>query len=161
VAGGGIENSATLTVRGCTLSGNTATGFDFNGFHFAGRGGGIENFSVATIQDSTLSGNTAELGGSISNAPSATLDVRGSTFACNSASDSGGGIYNFGTAVVQQSSFAGNAAGSDGGGIFNGSSGTLAVKDSTVLHNVAPSGADFYNLGALSLDDSTVGVVGP
>jgi hypothetical protein len=30
-----------------------------------------------------------------------------------------------------------------------------------VLNNVAPSGADVYNLGALTLDDSTVGVLGP
>ena len=57
--------------------------------------------------------------------------------------------------------FSGNTAGSDGGGVFNGASGTLTVKDSTVLNNVAPSGADIYNLGALTLDDSTVGVLGP
>jgi hypothetical protein len=54
-----------------------------------------------------------------------------------------------------------NIAASAGGGIFNGASGTLAVKDSTVLSNVAPLGADLYNLGALTLDDSTVGVIGP
>jgi hypothetical protein len=35
------------------------------------------------------------------------------------------------------------------------------VKDSTVLDNLAPSGADIYNLGALTLDDSIVGVLGP
>jgi hypothetical protein len=38
---------------------------------------------------------------------------------------------------------------------------TLTVQDSTVHHNVAPSGADIYNLGALTLKDSTVGVIGP
>jgi hypothetical protein len=54
----------------------------------------------------------------------------------------------------------GNIAGS-GGGLFNGASGTLSVKDSTVLGNTAPSGADVYSLGVLSLDDSTVGVLGP
>jgi hypothetical protein len=37
----------------------------------------------------------------------------------------------------------------------------LAVKDSTALNNVAPLGADLYNLGALTVDDSTVGVIGP
>jgi hypothetical protein len=46
-------------------------------------------------------------------------------------------------------------------GILNAASGTLAVKDSTVLNNIAPLGADIYNLGALTLDDSTVGVIGP
>jgi hypothetical protein len=39
--------------------------------------------------------------------------------------------------------------------------GTAEVKDSTVLKNVALNGADIYNLGALALDDSTVGVIGP
>jgi hypothetical protein len=34
-------------------------------------------------------------------------------------------------------------------------------KDSTVLNNVASLGADIYNLGALTLNDSTVGVIGP
>jgi hypothetical protein len=37
----------------------------------------------------------------------------------------------------------------------------LAVKDSTVLDNLAAPGADIYNLGALTLDDSIVGVFGP
>ena len=56
---------------------------------------------------------------------------------------------------------AANTSGSKGGGIFNAASGTLTVKDSTVLNNVAPNEADVYNLGALTLDDSTVGVIGP
>ena len=89
------------------------------------------------------------------------LEVQGSTFSLNTASDSGGGLYNLGTATLQECSLSKNTAGSAGGGIFNGSSGTLAVKDSTVLSNVAPFGADLYNLGALTLDDSTVGVIGP
>jgi len=73
-----------------------------------------------------------------------------------------GAIYNnLGTVTLQQSTLSGNTAGSAGGGIFNAASGTLAVKDSTVFNNVAPLGADIYNLGALTLDDSTVGVVGP
>jgi hypothetical protein len=36
----------------------------------------------------------------------------------------------------------------------------LAVKDGTVLNNLAAAGADIYNLVALTLDDSTVGVLG-
>ena len=100
-------------------------------------------------------------GGAIYSTAFAALNVRGSTFSGNTASDSGGGIYNLGTATIQECSLSKNTAGCKGGGIFNGSSGTLAVKDSTVLNNVAPSGADIYNLGALTLDDSTVGVIGP
>jgi predicted outer membrane repeat protein len=179
--GGGIYNQGTLTVTGSTLSANTASSngggiynSPGNGYstvvsastisgNSATYGGGIynNNFSSVTVRDSVFTGNSADQGGGIYNNAFATLDVRGSTFTNNSASDSGGGIYNGGTATLQGCTLAGNTAGSAGGGLFNGSSGTLVVKDSTVLNNLAPSGADLYNLGALTLDDSTVGVLGP
>jgi hypothetical protein len=44
-----------------------------------------------------------------------------------------------------------------GGSISN--FGTLAVKDSTVLGNSAPFGADPYDFGFATLDDSVVGVI--
>jgi hypothetical protein len=70
---------------------------------------------------------------------------------------------------VQGSTLSGNSAGSAGGGLFNGagvangaaSVGTLTVADSVVLGNSAPLGADLYNLGVATLNDSTVGVIGP
>jgi predicted outer membrane repeat protein len=155
--GGGISNRGSLTVRDSLLTCNVATL----------EGGGIFNTiivgfaSTLTVTGSTLSGNSAGEGGAIYNDALATLAVHGSTLSCNTADDSGGAIFNLGTAKVQQSSLYRNSAGSAGGGIFNGASGTLAVKDGTVLHNVAPLGADLDNLGALTLDDSTVGVIGP
>ena len=92
----------------------------------------------------------------------ALLDVRGSTFTGNNtASDSGGALYNIGTATLQQCTLSGNTAGSAGGGIFDAALGTLSVKDNTVLNNVAALGADIYNLGVLTLDDSSVSVIGP
>jgi hypothetical protein len=158
--GGGIYNfGATLTVaNSSTVSGNSAT-----------YGGGIYNEAFligalpgsVTLRDSVLTGNLATDGGAIYNVAGATLVAQNSTFSGNSASDSGGGVYNLATATLQQSTLSGNTAASDGGGVFNGASGTLAVKDSTVLKNVAALGADIYNLGALTQDDSTVGVVGP
>jgi predicted outer membrane repeat protein len=123
-----------------------------------------------TVRDSVLSANSAVEGGGIYNfsgifdnnqLSNGTLEVQGSTFSGNTASDSGGAIYNLGTATIQQGTLSGNTAGSSGGGVFNAASGTLAVKDSTVLKNVAPLGADIYNLGSLTQDDSTVGVIGP
>ena len=36
-----------------------------------------------------------------------------------------------------------------------------SLPDSTVLSNVGPSGTDIYKLGALSLDNSASGVIGP
>jgi hypothetical protein len=150
--GGAIASyGGTLTVSNSALSGNSAT-----------NGGAIFDQGTLTVRNSTLSGNTASDGGAIYNDAAGTLDVRGSTLTgSNSASVSGGAIYNFGTATLQQSTLSGNTAGSSGGGVFNAASGTLSVKDSTVLKNVAPVGADIYNLGALTQDDSTVGVVGP
>jgi predicted outer membrane repeat protein len=162
ILGGGIQNESQLTVLGCTFTGNNA----------ASEGGAIDNTNEGTlvVRGSTFTGNTAgDSGGAIYNDAfgilgirgTGTLDVRGSTFTGNSAGDSGGAIYNSGTATMQESTLSLNTAGSAGGGLFNDASGTLAVKDSTVLSNVAPLGADLYNLGALTLDDSTVGVIGP
>jgi hypothetical protein len=157
--GGGIYTGAMLTVTdNSTITSNSAT-----------YGGGIFNtdffngfVSSVMVRDSTLSRNYATQGAGIYNGALATLDVSGnSTLSCNIASDSGGGIYNLGTATVEESTLSGNSAGSAGGGIYNAASGTLLVKNSTVLHNVAPSGADIYNLGALTLVGSTVGVIGP
>lgn len=189
--GGGIANSGTLTVDESIVSDNAATGFDSSGFHFPGEGGGILDIGTLTVSDSTISGNSAELGGGISNVASRAmlrdsvftgnfategggiynsysgLDVRACTFKYNTASDSGGGIYNLGTdlllgtATLEDCTLSDNTAGSDGGGIYNAASGTLTVKDSTVLYNVAPLGADIYNVGDLTLNDSTVGVIGP
>jgi hypothetical protein len=53
--GGAILNFGTLTVSGCTLTGNST------GFNAAGpmRGGAIYNVGTLTLTGSTLSGNTA------------------------------------------------------------------------------------------------------
>jgi hypothetical protein len=157
--GGGVfSEESSLVVRGTTFLANTAV-----------LGGGIfSSLGALTVTNSTFSGNTATAnafvpgeGGAIFT-DGGTLDVRGSTFTGNSASDFGGGIYNAnnGTVTLQQCTLSGNSAGSEAGGIYN-ASGTLTVKDSTVLNNLAPLGADIYNLGALILDDSIVGVIGP
>jgi hypothetical protein len=186
--GGGIANEAlgTLTLSGSTLTTNSATYgggvYNFistltvaNSSTFTGNsatyGGGIYNDdafnpvfgSSVTVRGSALTANTATEGGGIYNTGGAlaSLQVQNSTFSGNTASDSGAGMYNLGTATLQQSTLSGNTAASNGGGIFNGASGAVTVKDSTVLKNVAPLGADIYNLGALTQDDSTVGVIGP
>jgi len=87
--GGAILNFGTLTVSGCTLSGNYATPDAANGFYAFG--GGIFNFfGTLTVSDTTISGNSATNGGGIADIGTAT--VSGSTLSTNSASQVGGGI---------------------------------------------------------------------
>jgi hypothetical protein len=149
VFGGGIANYfGTLTVSSSNISLNPAT-----------YGGGIYNhYGTLTVRDCVFTGNSATDGAAVYNDAGSTLIVRGSTFSANTASDSGGAISNLGTAMLQECTLSGNTAGSDGGGIFNAASGTLAVKDSTVLHNVALLGADLFNdHGSVTVDDSVIG----
>src|SRR5438105_3996 len=84
--GGGIENLRTLTITGCTFSGNSAT-FGPGG---SGDGGGIQNQDTLTITASTFSGNSGIVGGIYNHG---TLTVTASTFSGNSA-QWGGGIAN-------------------------------------------------------------------
>jgi predicted outer membrane repeat protein len=187
--GGGILTGGGMTtIIGCTITGNTAADEHLsNGITLIGQGGGIFNeggqltaqhslisgnsategggifnyFASVEVRDSCLTGNSATEGGAIYNDASGTLAVHGSTFSGNTASDGGGGLYNLGTATLQESTLSGNSAGSGGGGIFNHASGALTLNDSVVVNNIAPLGADLYNLGVFTLNDSTVGVIGP
>jgi hypothetical protein len=88
--GGGIRNLGTLTLSGCTVSGNT-TGIRAPGF-----GGGIYNAGTLTVSGCTLSHNSAQYGGGIYNNSNATATVTASTLSGNTAQVSGGGIYNWG-----------------------------------------------------------------
>ncbi len=165
-SGGAIQNGygGSMTISGCVFTGNVASTFTTGtGFVFGGTGGAIANSYNLAVRDCTFTDNSALYGGAIySDAPGfVSLAVRGCTFSCNTASGSGGGIYNLGTTAVQQCTLSGNTAANAGGGVYNAATGSLTVDDSTVLGNSTPSGADIYNLGALILNDSIVGVVGP
>ncbi len=121
-SGGAIYNySAKLNVNGGTYDLNTAVT----------SGGAIHNEKAASswdasaiIKNVTFSNNSvsAGSGGAIANHSDAVLNVADSTFDSNSASDSGGAIYNSSTATMKNSTFTNNSAVS-GGAIYN--SGTL------------------------------------
>jgi hypothetical protein len=156
--GGGISNSGTLTIIGCTLSQNSAgipAPLDVAG-GIGGSGGGIYNSGTLTVIGSALSNNNVASGynqsggiyyghgGGIYN--TGTLTLIGSTISGNSLSTSsgtfgsGGGTYNSGTLTITGSdisdnSLTGGLMGNDatGGGIFN--SGTLTLTDSTISRN--------------------------
>ena len=139
--GGGIYNHGTLTVSGCTLSGNAAL-----------YGGAIFNDSGAalTVSGCTLSGNY----------------VHGSAqYPINAFDDSpdGGAIYNRGTATVANTTLSGNQAyGPDfgmgnAGAIFNDSSGMLKLSDCTLSGNSAGKwgGAIFNYFGTATINGCT------
>jgi hypothetical protein len=145
--GGGVLNFGTLTISGCTLTGNTAYygGAIYNGNTLTLRGctvssnsasdyygGGLYNAGNANVQNSTLSGNTAYEGGGIYNAASATLTVSGGALSDNRYASYGGGIYTIGTATVSGCTLSGNTASQGGGGIYNGST----QMELTVLNSI-------------------------
>jgi hypothetical protein len=136
--GGGILNLGTLTVSGCTVSGNYANTANY------GYGGGIYNAGILTVTGSTVSSNSVGpdpksdvwgapngYGGGIYNA--GTLTVTGSTVSSNFADPDGGGIYNAGTATVSGCTLSSNGAYSYGGAIYN--AGTLTVSNCTFNGN--------------------------
>ena len=152
--GGGIINYGTLTLTGCTLSGNSVT-------IFPGLGGAIYNAGTLTLSGCTVTGNSALQGGGIFNA--STLTLTGSTVTRNSAvygysAVIGGGIYNAGTLTLSGSTVSQNSG--TGAGIYNDYSGVLTILSSTVKNNHGTF--DLYNLGTWSADsNSTIGTVGP
>jgi predicted outer membrane repeat protein len=83
--GGGIFNYGTLSLSGCTLSGNSADR----------SGGAILNYYTGNlaVSGSTLSGNSATTKrGGLYNSGAASLDT--TTVSSNSAGAQGGGIFN-------------------------------------------------------------------
>jgi len=146
--GGGVENSGTLTLTNCTISGNSAS---------TDTGGGIENLGTLTVINSTFSGNSANSsnGGGIENL--GTLTVSGTTFSGNSAM-AGGGFDNGGTLTLTNSVVSGNSVSGVGGGINNENGSVMTVTNSTISGNAAPanSGGGIENDGTLSVTNSTI-----
>jgi hypothetical protein len=101
-AGGGVWNTGRLTLRNCTLAGNSAMGF------FSGGGGAVYNSAsgTLTVTNSTLTDNSAFLGGGVRN--DGTLTLTNSTLAGNSADFDGGGVWNGKTLTLHRTLIAGN-----------------------------------------------------
>jgi CSLREA domain-containing protein len=133
-SGGAIYNpSGTVSVIGCTISGNQAI--------HGGTAAGIYNAGTLNVTNSTISGNQNSTGngGGIAN-QGGTTNVTNSTISGNSGNANGGGIYNSfgGTVNVTNSTIVGNTAigtsNGRGGGILN-DGGTVTVKNSIVAMN--------------------------
>ncbi len=136
--GGAINNSGTLTVTRCAITGN-----------LGGSGGGILNEAgTLTVSQSTISANHGSSGGGIYN--NENLFVVDSTISENDADTNGGGIYNgsvYGPpaiANVYSSTIVFNGADADadpvyggvGGGVYNGPTATFNLRNSLVAGNI-------------------------
>jgi hypothetical protein len=149
--GGGIANVGTLTLAGCTVSGNSAE-----------YGGGLTNTGTAILTDSTVSSNSATLnyGGGIYNL-SGSLTLTNSVVSNNSAANAGGGVANFGGLALNHSSLSGNSTiAGPGGGLFNARGSNANVYGySFVTGNSTTAyvaGGGIANYGTLTLTNATV-----
>jgi len=130
-AGGGILNSAVLTLNQCTLAGNSGG---------LGGGGIANNSGTLVVNESTLTGNSGTYGGGIYTFQG-TVTVNQSTLTGNSGGD-GGGILNLeGTVTVNQCTVTGNSDPSGvAGGLYNFDElGSISLYNSIVAGNSLPN----------------------
>ena len=141
-AGGGVGSSGNAIIRRSTIQSNRLLEFAV--------GGGIYNSGTMFIEDSLIDGNSVSWG--------------------STGDDSfGGGIYNAGTLRVVRSTISNNEVSGTiileglgrGGGLYNSGDGSATLINSTLSNNGAistatPAGGGIYNLGNLSLVNSTL-----
>jgi hypothetical protein len=170
--GDGIYNgSGTLTVAGCTISGNIDDGQGCCGGGIGcfgcGAGGGIFNSTgTINVNSSTISGNFAGEnsnggGGGIFNSTGGTVNILNSTLSGNNGSGftssaaHGGGIKNAGTVTITTSTIYGNTGGAFGGGIYN--TGTVTITNGTISGNTAgTSGGGIQNGGTVTAKSTII-----
>jgi hypothetical protein len=158
-SGGGIYNDGTLTLTGCTVSGNQ-TGNGGPGCCGAGGGppggpggygGGIYNSRTATLVNTDVSGNLTGHGGS-------------SFFGDDSIPGLGGGIISGGTLILSSCTISSNQIGQDplirsisgGGGIYH-YGGAITISNSTVTNNTAFYGGGVHQTnGEMTISNSTI-----
>ncbi len=128
--GGGIYNSSALTLTDVTLNGNSAST----------DGGGIYNNNpgTAALTNVTLSNNSAGEGGGIYTFAGA-MTLNNITFARNAAVYGAGLELFLGTHTLTNVTFSGNSASTSGGGIYNARA-TLTVINVTLAGNSSATG---------------------
>jgi CSLREA domain-containing protein/uncharacterized repeat protein (TIGR01451 family) len=155
---GDLDIADTVTITG---AGTASTVIDGGGvdriFDIDPSGIGVSaTISNLTIRNGNLPG---ESGGGIRNRGTLLLDK--TTLDSNVSGIDGGGLLNLGTMTLQSSTVSGNSASGNGAGVFNGSGGSLTVTASTLSSNTATgtgsSGGGIFNNGVtLNLTNSTI-----
>ncbi len=144
--GGGIAvTDGTLTMTGCTVSGNRSTDDDGGGIDFDASG------KTLTLTNTVFSNNQATQsdreGGGV-NLERGSAAITGCTFTGNSAKGDGGAIAiaeSFGTAVVTDTAITGNTSiDHSGGGIMNKAALTLKGTNTITGNTAKEKGGGVY-----------------
>ena len=132
--GGGLLNEGTVTLSGCTISGNT------NYY-----GGGLYDKGTATLSDCTISGNKAfSDGGGVESSPDGILSLSNCSISRNLGQIEGGGLdANGPTTTLSDCTISDNSTHIWGGGAFLYGN-TALFSDCTISGNTAP---DSYSQG--------------
>jgi hypothetical protein len=131
--GGGVANTADLSLVGVTLSNNSASD-----------GGAIASYGTLSVTNSTISSNDAigatsgnGLGGALFNAENATASLTNDSVVDNEATGTyanSAGIQNYGSLTVSASDLSGND--SAGSGALVNADGTATLTSDTINENV-------------------------
>jgi CSLREA domain-containing protein len=134
--GGGIHNQGSLTLTRSVVAGNSTSGSSM-------QGGGIWTSGPTVITDSTISGNATlgRGGGIFIGSTSATIRISGSTLSGNTG-QAGGGIYVGGILIAINTTVSGNSSTSTGGGINVGGGLATSLYNVTIAGNISNSNAD-------------------
>jgi hypothetical protein len=159
--GGGVSvgRNGTFTMKGGTISGNTASPSDRDASAYCG--GVSVDGGTFTMQDGTISGNTANSSyGGVSVDYNGTFTMHGGTISGNIATDyDGGGVsVGSGTFTMQGGTISGNTANRNGGGGVYANGGTFTMKDGIISGNTATYGGGgvYIISGAFTMQDGTI-----
>ena len=149
--GGGVAGN-NVTVRGCTVTGNTATGDAF----LDGGGGVSSTNGGGLVENSTFTSNTAKAGGGgvFFNVGGV---VRNCTFTGNQAQQgygNGGGVFSGAQGTVEHCTFSKNFAYGYGGGVYMTGGGL--IRYCTISENNSGIGGGVYIHGSGTVESSTI-----
>ncbi len=140
--GGGIGNYGALTLTDCSLTNNTATS----------GGGAIFSEGSLTLIGCTLAQDSAgSFGGAVENL-FGSLTIIDSTLASNSSGNLGGAIWSDASLQLIDSTVSGDSA-AIGGGLYNTGSATL---DNSIVAS-SPTGGDIVSAGTIAGSHDLIG----
>ncbi len=143
INGTGLTGSVVDVTAGNTVAISNVTIENGANTDPAWGGGGVRNDGTLTLSNCVVTANSAALGAGISNTVGAapTLNQCAVSNNTTTASTTGAGLLNNGTAAITNSTFSGNtavgnaSAGGVGAAVFNGFLGSLTATGSTIAQN--------------------------